>query len=133
MARLKDMLEPGERELARTPTRWVAWAAVLVTVALPFLALLMLYFNDDGRMRESWSILYIFGGATAVQLRVPRSSSALATSTKRKVEPWGAGTPSRSAVQRPRASYLAHASASQVSAAPRSARSPAIWAAVGAL
>lgn len=64
----KINLKPGERELARTPPRWVAWAAVLVTLALPLSVLLLFYFDDDGRMRESWTWLYMIGGATAVQL-----------------------------------------------------------------
>ena len=66
MAKFK--LKPGERELARTPSRWVAWTAYLVTLAAPSSLMLLFYFDDDGRMQEMWTWLYAILGATALQI-----------------------------------------------------------------
>lgn len=66
----KNGLGPDERELARNPPRWVGWTAYLVSLALPAALVLMVLADDTGRMQDMVPILYILGGATALQLLI---------------------------------------------------------------
>ncbi|MDH5557251.1 MAG: hypothetical protein OEZ03_07865, partial [Alphaproteobacteria bacterium] len=53
MARLKDMLEPGERILARDPLRWPFWVA-MAFMLLPVILLVGMALQDEERSLAEW-------------------------------------------------------------------------------
>jgi hypothetical protein len=71
MAKLRKILEPGERVLARTPPRWVVWLTVVVVVATPAaMSFWVAHIDDDERLQDVLWMFYFLGGLAMVGLLV---------------------------------------------------------------